>query len=170
MRTEETMICRSKATFMSGIIALAALFSALGCKGEPREPPPVAAAESSDPRTAVVLPADGQQAVLREMRQMLSAVGGAMAAAATGDTAALLAAVAPAGSAAAADPAIEALLPPAWKELAERTHGGFDSLAAAVRRTPGKQELKDTVLVRLAHLNGSCTACHETYRVTVRTR
>jgi len=153
---------------LPGVHALIVLFATLGCNGGERERPPAAASASIDPRTAVILPADGQQAVLREMRQMLGALGGAMAAAATGDTAALLAAVAPAGSAAAADPALEALLPTEWKELAERTHGGFDSLAAAVRRTRGERPLKDTVLVRLAELTGSCTACHETYRVTVR--
>ena len=148
--------------------ALAALVAVFGCRGERREPPAVTAGVVTDPRTAVVLPADGQQAVLREMRQMLGAMGGAMAAATKGDTAALLAALAPALSAAAADPAIEALLPVAWKELAERTHGGFDSLAVAVRQTPGRQALKDTVLVRLAQVSASCTACHETFRVTVR--
>lgn len=162
------MSSRSRAPVMRGVIALAALFAVLGCRGGPREPPAAQAGASIDPRTAVALPANGQQAVLREMRQMLGAVGGAMGAAARGDTAALLAAVAPAGSAAAADPALEALLPTAWKGLAERTHGGFDSLAAAVRRTHGGRALEDTVLVRLAQLSGSCTACHETFRVTVR--
>ncbi|HET9293195.1 MAG TPA: hypothetical protein VFO06_02810, partial [Gemmatimonadales bacterium] len=73
-----------------------------------------------------------------------------------------------AGSAAAADPALEAFLPAGWKDLAERTHGDFDSLAAAVRRARGRQALKDTVLVRLARLSGGCTSCHETYRVTIR--
>jgi cytochrome c556 len=91
-----------------------------------------------------------------------------MAASTRGDTAALLAAVAPALSSAAADPALEALLPAAWKELAERTHGGFDSLAAAARRTKGARALEDTVLARLPMLIGSCTSCHETLRVTVR--
>jgi|WetSurMetagenome_2_1015567.scaffolds.fasta_scaffold08440_9 cytochrome c556 len=162
------MTYRSKTSVVVGVHALAALFATLGCKGGPRDQPVVAASASIDPRTAVVLPADGQQAVLREMRQMLGALGGAMAGATTGDTAALLAAVAPAGSAAAADPALEALLPTGWKELAERTHAGFDSLASAVRRTRGRQPLQDTVLVRLAELTESCTACHETFRVTVR--
>jgi cytochrome c556 len=80
----------------------------------------------------------------------------------------VLAALAPAGSAAAADAAIEALLPATWKELAERTHGGFDSLAAAARRTRNGPELKDTVLVGIARVSASCTACHETFRITVR--
>jgi cytochrome c556 len=102
------------------------------------------------------------------MRQMLGSIGGAMSAAAKGDSTALQAALAPAGSAAAADPAIEALLPAQWKELAERTHGGFDSLAIAARGASNPAALKDTVLVRLAQISGSCTSCHETYRVTVK--
>ena len=149
------------------VLALVALSAVLACRGERREPADDVAA-SPDKRTAVVLPAEAQQAVLHEMRQMLGALGGAMTAAVKGDTTALLAALMPAGSAAAADPAIDALLPPAWKELAERTHGGFDSLSVAVRKARGSQALKDTVLVRLAQLSASCTSCHETFRVTVR--
>jgi cytochrome c556 len=102
------------------------------------------------------------------MRQMLGAIGGALSAAARQDTGSVLAVLAPAGSAAAADPALEALLPATWKELAERTHVGFDSLTAAVRRARPGPELKDTVLVGLARITGSCTACHETFRVTVK--
>ncbi len=102
------------------------------------------------------------------MRQMLGAVGGALSAAAREDTGAVIAALAPAGSAAAADPALEALLPATWKELAERTHGGFDSLTAAVRRSRPGPGLKDTVLLGVARISGSCTACHEAFRITVR--
>lgn len=159
-RTPSSIIAR---TFASVIVLFA-----LGCSGASREPATTTPDTTLDKRTAVVLAADGQQAVLHEMRQMLGAMGGAMAAAAQGDTTALLAALLPAGSAAAADPAIEELLPAEWKELAERTHGAFDSLAVAVRRSHGPQALKDTVLVRLAQVSGSCTACHDTYRVTVR--
>ena len=145
------------------VLALGALGTFSACRHTPK-----AAQTSLDPRTPVILPAEAQQAVLREMRQLLGALAGGLAAAARGDTPALIAALAPAGSAAAADPALEELLPPGWKELAERTHSEFDSLTAAVRRTHGPQALKDTVLVRLARLSGGCTSCHETYRVTVR--
>ena len=158
---------RSTVSFLVWLFGLAAVSGVTGCQGTQKEPPPAVVAASIDPRTVVALPAEGQQAVLREMRQMLGAVGGAMAAAAKEDTTALLRALAPAGSAAAADPALESLLPAGWKELAERTHGGFDELAAAARRTPGPG-LKDTVLVRLARLSESCAACHETFRVAVR--
>ena len=156
-----------KAPLISAPLALAAMLALSGCRSAPKQPAPPAPA-STDPRTPVPLPAEAQQAVLREMRQLLGAVGGAMAGAANGDTSAVLAALAPAGSAAAADPALEALLPTGWKELAERTHSDFDSLAAAVRRTRERRALKDTVLVRLARLSGSCASCHETYRVTIR--
>lgn len=149
-------------------VALSGLLASLACNATARAPEKADTVGTKDPRTPVALPADGQQAVLREMRQMLGAMGGALSAAARQDTAAALAALAPAGSAAAADPALEALLPAQWKELAERTHGGFDSLSAAVRRTRKGSDIKDTVLVGLARVTGSCTACHETFRVTVR--
>lgn len=148
-------------------VGLAGLLASLACNDTPKAAEH-AGSSTSDPRTAVALPADAQQAVLREMRQMLSAVGGALSAAAREDTAGVIAALAPAGSAAAADPALEALLPPTWKTLAERTHGGFDSLSAAVRRARTGSALKDTVLVGVARINGSCTSCHEAFRITVR--
>lgn len=149
------------------MVALTALLASLACDSTPKAAENAVPPTSNDPRTAVALPADGQQAVLREMRQMLAAIGGALSAASRGDTTAVLAALAPAGSAAAADPAIEALLPSEWKELAEGTHGGFDSLSAAVRRTQTGAALKDTVMVGIARISGSCTACHEAFRVTV---
>ena len=124
--------------------------------------------ELVDRRIAVALPVEGQQAVLEEMRQMLGAMGGAMAAAARDDSTALLAAIAPARSAAAADPKLEALLPAGWKVLAERTHMGFDELATSSVLAARRYLLKDTALVRLAQLTTACTACHQTYRITIR--
>ena len=149
-------------------LALTALPLSLACNSAPKAADTVASPTTKDSRTPVALPADGQQAVLREMRQMLGAIGGALSAAARADTGAVLAALSPAGSAAAADPALEALLPTTWKELAERTHGGFDSLSGAVRRARTGPALKDTVLVGVARISGSCTACHEAFRITVR--
>ena len=149
-------------------VALTTLLAFLACDTTPKAGDHATMPATTDRRTAVPLPADGQQAVLHEMRQMLGSIGGALSAAAREDTSAVLAALTPAGSAAAADPAIEALLPATWKELAERTHGGFDSLMAAVRRTRTGAALKDTVMVGVARISASCTSCHETYRVTVR--
>ena len=161
------MACGLYSRSMVVTLGFTLLLAALGCPGGRSEPPEAAAAATIDPRTPVVLPAADQQAVLREMRQMLGAVAGVLAAAATGDTGALVAAVAPVGSAASVDPALDSVLPATWKELAQRTHHGFDSLAATVRRTHEKRALQDTVLVRVAQLIGSCTSCHETYRVTL---
>ena len=149
-------------------VALTALLASVACDSAPKTAQNAGPPTAGDPRTPVALPAEGQQAVLREMRQMLGAIGGALSAAARGDTGAVMAALAPARSAAAADPALEALLPMTWKELAERTHGGFDSLTAAVRSAQAGLGLKDTVLVGVARIIGSCTACHETFRITVR--
>ncbi|MBV6520328.1 MAG: hypothetical protein MNPFHGCM_00433 [Gemmatimonadaceae bacterium] len=151
----------------TGQILHAFAFVALaGCAGS--RPPETSSSESVDPRTAVALPADAQQAVLEEMRNLLTAIGGALDGAAKNDSAAILAALAPAGSAAAADPELEALLPDPWKKLAEQTHGGFDSLSAAVRRGATGAALKDTVMVGLARVTSYCTSCHETFRLTVR--
>jgi cytochrome c556 len=140
---------------------------ALGCQRRTADLNHTVIADSIDPRTPVTLPPEGQQAVLLEMRQLLGAMGGALAGAASDDTTAVLAALAPAGSAAAADPALEALLPAAWKDLAERTHTGFDRLAIAIRLSQGSG-LKDSVLQGLARLSGACTSCHATYRIAVR--
>lgn len=146
------------------VLLAVAVFSGVACRSEK----PAGGDTTADPRTPVALPADGQQAVLKEMRQMLGAIGGALSAAARGDTSAVLSALAPAGSAAAADPQLEALLPSEWKDLAEQTHGGFDSLAVAVRNAGSAIALKDTVLTGVAQISASCTSCHEQYRVTVR--
>lgn len=161
MRTTASGAMRTAAI----LATLSAAATGLACNGESQHPKEAA---THDARTAVALPAEAQQAVLREMRDLLAALGGVADAAARGDTAALIAAVAPAGSAAAADPELESMLPAAWIEIAERTHAGFDSLALAARRTPRGPALRDTVLVRVAHLVAQCNACHETYRVTVR--
>lgn len=155
-----------KVQFTVGL-TVAALLASIACRARTEESPVAGPQASIDQRTPVALPPEGQQAVLREMRLMLGAMGRAMAGAARNDTVALVAALLPAGSAAAADPALEASLPPVWRDLAERTHGGFDSLAVVVRRVRGRA-LRDTVLVRLAELSASCTACHETFRVTLR--
>jgi hypothetical protein len=124
-------------------VGLIGLLASLACDSTPKAAENSVPPTTKDSRTPVALPADGQQAVLREMRQMLGAVGGALS-------------------------AVEALLPATWKELAERTHGGFDSLTAAVRRARTGLALKDTVLVGIARISGSCTACHETFRITLR--
>ncbi|MCC6927576.1 MAG: hypothetical protein IT359_01185 [Gemmatimonadaceae bacterium] len=161
------MNCAFRRWTTRGALGLAGALLSVACSPAPQQER-VGSDPTHDPRTAVPLPAHGQEAVLGEMRQLLGAIGGAMSAAARADTLALIAALAPAGSAAAADHELEELLPAEWKELAERTHGGFDSLTVAVRRAPNAQAVKDTVLVGIARISASCTACHEKFRVWVR--
>jgi oxygen-independent coproporphyrinogen-3 oxidase len=70
-----------------------------------------------------------------------------------------------AGMAAAADPAIEEMLPPEWRELAEQVHAGFDSIAVAVRQARETSAVPDTVLARLVRVTAACSSCHSTYRL-----
>ena len=160
------MRARGRRAWRVSLCAALLLGSACGSRGS-ASGKSVAADSSADRRVPVALPTDAQQAVLEEMRQMLNAMGGAMAAAARDDTTAFFAAIAPARSAAAADPKLEALLPTGWKVLAERTHGGFDQLAASARFAAKRHALRDTTLVGLSRLLAACTACHQSFRVTV---
>jgi len=117
-----------------------------------------------DTRTGVMVPAAARTAVLSEMRTMLGSINGVLAAHTRGDTAGIRAAALASGKAAAADPALEQLLPVAWLQLAMSTHHQFDDLAAAVSQPRGA----DSVTARLARLTGNCVACHAAYRLEVR--
>ena len=119
---------------------------------------------SRDTRTAIMLPVETRDVVMAEMRTMLGSVNALLIAQATGDTAAMRRAALASGTAAAADPALEQLLPEAWLKLAMSTHLGFDELGQAVSRPRGR----DSVTVRLARITGNCVACHAAYRLEVR--
>lgn len=117
-----------------------------------------------DSRTGVLVPAAARLAVLAEMRTMLGSVNGVLRAQAQGDTAGVRTAALAAGAAAAADPALEQLLPVAWLQLAMSTHHQFDDLAADASRPHGP----DSVTTRLARLTGNCVACHAAFRLDTR--
>ncbi len=136
------------------LAALAALL--LGGCGGAREAP------SPDPRTAVPLTAEQRNGVLVEMRTMLASVNGILGAAARSDTAGIRSAAQASGMAAAADPALEKLLPAQWLQLAMEVHGGFDSLAAGARLG------RDTIVARLGRITTACITCHSIYRLAVR--
>jgi cytochrome c556 len=135
--------------------ALAVAFAGCGTGG---------AVWSHDARTAVFLPVEARDAVLAEMRTMLGSVNGVLIAQTNGDTAAMRQAALASGAAAAADPALEAVLPEAWLKLAMTTHEQFDGLAQAVARPGGR----DSVVAHLARITGHCVACHAAYRVEPR--
>jgi len=119
-------------------------------------------AASLDSRTPVQLTAEQRNAVLVEMRTMLASVSGVVGATARSDSAGIRSAALASGTAAAADPALEKLLPEAWLQMATRTHAGFDSLAAAAAKGC------DTVVARLAALSTNCVSCHAMYRLATR--
>lgn len=132
--------------------ALAAAMLTAGCAGSE---------QSLDTRTAVRLTAEQRNAVLVEMRGMLGSVSAILAAVQHPDSAAIRDAAAKSGTAAAADPALEKLLPETWLQMAVQTHAGFDSLAAAAAKG------RDTVVARLGRVTGSCVSCHAMYRLVV---
>lgn len=113
------------------------------------------------PALTLALPADARAAILAEMRVMLGSVQGALEAAARGDTAAIRTAVEPAGMAMAADPALEAMLPAEWMELAIGVHRAFDSL-------PGAGTDPATLAAGLGRIVADCNGCHAVYRLETR--
>lgn len=119
----------------------------------------------TDERTAITVDAATRQAVLSEMRTMLTAVQGIVGGAAAWDTAAIRTAAHSAGVAAAseANPEVEAQLGHDFVQLGMRTHMSFDSLATDVSRTTDRE----TVLRRLAAVMGNCVGCHNQWRLVV---
>ena len=119
----------------------------------------------TDERTAIAVDAATRQAVLTEMRTMLTAVQGIVGGVAAWDTAAIRAAARLAGVSAAseANPEFEAQLGHEFVQLGMRTHTSFDSLAAEVTATRNR----DVVLRRLATVMGNCVGCHNQWRLVV---
>lgn len=140
--------------------ALASLPLALfACRGGTPPEPAV-----TDGRTAVPLPAEANDAVRAEMRALLGSLQALLATAPARDTTAMLAAARAAGTPAAADTALEHLLPAEWMTMAMTMHRGFDSLAVAIRARAGT----DSLAARLGVTLSSCVSCHSQYRLTVR--
>ena len=128
----------------------------LGCKAKPPE-------AGVDQRTAIVVPAEAAAAVRAEMRTMLGSLNAVLVAISASDTATMRDAAQASGLAAAADPALEPLLPAPFLVLATATHRQFDSLALAV--TAGITA--DSVIRRLGTLTANCVACHAAFRLVV---
>lgn len=120
------------------------------------------AMESADGRTAVQLPIEARDAVLAEMRLMLSSVQGVLAGAAQSDTAAIRRAAAASGLVMAADPALEQVLPRGFLQYGMATHRAFDSLAANASAGAA------AAVEGLAAITGTCVTCHAAYRLEVK--
>lgn len=136
---------------MAAVLAAAVL--AAGCGG---------GETSLDTRTPVRLTPQQRYAVLAEMRTMLASESGILAAAPRGDSAAIRDAALKSGTGAAADPALDKLLPTEWLQIAVQTHRGFDDLAAYAG---GGQ---DEVVRRLGGITATCVSCHAMYRLSSR--
>jgi cytochrome c556 len=119
------------------------------------------AATSVDTRHAVAVNAEEREAVLKEMRGMLTSLQGILAGLATHDMRQVSVAAKASGMAAAADPALEAKLPAAWIGLAEAVHGKFDEVAA----TAAAHATTEQILGKLDTQLQSCAACHLAYRL-----
>lgn len=154
------------------ILVLLAVAVAAGCQGAQRpdentikstEP---AVTALGDERTAIAVDARTRQAVLNEMRTMLTAVQGIVGGVAEWDTAAIRLAAHSGGMAAAseAEPEVEAQLGHEFVQLGLSTHLSFDSLAADVARTSDRA----IVLRRLATVMGNCVGCHSQWRLVVK--
>ncbi|CAN5136734.1 hypothetical protein BH09GEM1_BH09GEM1_19210 [soil metagenome] len=156
--------------------AIAALFAAmvLGCRGKQDVAAGGGSADARavvstppdpDVRTAIVLPAEGRNMVLVEMRGMLNSVQVFVAAAARGDTAAMRAAAQASGMAAARDlnPVMQQRLPAEFLRLGMSTHAAWDSLATDVSRG-GPTGL---ALGRLGTIMSNCVACHAQFRINL---
>ena len=120
-----------------------------------------AAPATLDTRTPVRLPAEGVEAVRVEMRTMLSSLHDLHLGLATHDTARMHRAAVASGLAAAADPALEPLLPEGFLSLGVATHSQFDTLALAVAAGAPA----DSLLRRVAQVTANCVTCHATYRL-----
>ncbi len=169
-------VARDGATRMLRRITGAALLTALvvGCgkssdvpanSGSAGASDPAAMAADPDTRTAVVLPAQGRDLILTEMRGMLTSVQGFVAASAHRDTAGMRIAATASGMAAARDldPAMQQRLPAEFLRLGMTTHAAWDSLAADV--ATGKPI--DQTLNRLGGIMGNCVACHAQFRINL---
>lgn len=132
-------------------------FGLSACRGQE------APAESLDTRTAVVLPPEEFEAVHAEMRTMLTSLHQVHVGAATRDTALMNRAAGASGLAAAADPALEPLLPAEFLRMAVATHSAFDSLAQAI----GGGQPTDSVITRLSRISANCVECHAAYRLSL---
>lgn len=135
--------------------ATAALVIVLGCQGKAPEP------ATTDARQPVPLPMEAQDAVRAEMNTMLKSLNEILGALPRRDTAAIRAAAVASGLAAAADPALEPLLPEQFLSMGTATHRGFDAIASSVAAGAPAE----STLVQLGGVTQGCVACHATYRL-----
>jgi hypothetical protein len=141
----------------SYLVCLAFVIPALLASCSPKPP----ADSGGDTRTPVALPPDAVAAVRAEMRTMLLSLHDIHRALVEGDTALAHRAAIASGLAAAADPALEPLLPETFMQWGTQTHAQFDSVGLAIAAGAPVESLQP----RLPRLTANCVACHAAYRL-----
>lgn len=119
-------------------------------------------APSTDGRTSVQLAPSERDALLGEMRGMLTTVQGIVAGVSAKDMKQVAEAARASGASAAADvqPTLMAKLPLELKSLGMSVHTRFDELAAAAEAG----ETAEQILGRLSAQLASCVGCHAAWR------
>lgn len=122
--------------------------------------------QQSDRRTPIALTAEQRDAVLQDMRTLLTAMQSILDGAARMDVPRIRSAAQAAGTAAmpGADSAMQAQLPDAFRRQGAETRASFDGLAQAVRGFTAR----DTTLAYLARISQQCVACHAQYRLVAK--
>jgi hypothetical protein len=136
------------------VVGMIVLAGGAGRAGTPRSEP------FADARQRVVIPWQGQDKVLAEMRQMLGSISGILHGLISNDMAVAEKAARASGMKQAVDPQLEKKLPEPFLQLGLQTHKTFDELADQAKASATRED----VLKKLAGLTNNCVACHAAYR------
>lgn len=122
--------------------------------------------QQADKRAAIALTADQREAILTDMRSMLTSIQRIMDGATRMDVPQIRAVAQAAGTAAIAgyDSVTQAQLPGAFRKQFAETRANFDALANAVRGFTAR----DTTLAYLSRISQQCVSCHAQYRLTTK--
>ncbi|HLB35559.1 MAG TPA: hypothetical protein VJL31_03245 [Gemmatimonadales bacterium] len=116
-----------------------------------------------DKRMPIALAADQRDAILQDMRAMLTSMQTIMDGATKMDVPRIRTAAQAAGTAAMAsyDSATRAQLPEAFRRQSVEVRATFDGLAEAVRGFTAR----DTTLAYMSRLSAQCVSCHTQFRL-----
>lgn len=122
--------------------------------------------QQADQRTTITLTADQREAVLTDMRSMLTQMQSIMDGASRMDVPRVRAAAQAASLAAMVgrDSLTYAQLPEGFRKQSAEVRASFDALAQAVRGFTAR----DTTLAYLSRISAQCVACHAQYRLVTK--
>ncbi len=122
--------------------------------------------QQGDNRTPIALTADQRDAILNDMRTMLTQIQSILDGASRMDVPRVRAAAQAAGLAAPVgrDSLTQAQLPEGFRKRGAEVRASFDALAGAVRGFTAR----DTTLAYLSRISAQCVACHAQYRLVTK--